>query len=446
MKNTNEKIKRCLTCPVAHKFISEYLLFCEAYKEFKKSRGKYKEHLKRSIDKISETLHIEGTYQERLKFLVNLSTPNFEVDKYYPELNQISECIKTLHSLIYPLKIFFFKSDYPEEVVIDLKKMNINRLCCVNDVLKKNKIETATITNEEKKWSDTYLKSLGYTLSNDEYEDDPTDEEIEKAVDTYNKFRSIIIDYCTNAIGKISYEYCNPFFGEYSSLKNCSEVYINSNSLLGLRIFRLKDEYRSIVYNYLEKAPKKFNKILSRVIKYQNLKYSDVAELMNNKIDDNINVIRKKANSIKSYIENENNKLSDKEKEKLQKILLVSDELLKCGMGEVYGNWNDVLKNQSDPAEKTTLFKHYQTKNYTSTKPKILDDIRELINDDSRFEEAKTSSPFFDKKYVCLYATEDNYSGDIAYNYEAMYEELLNPEDFNTLLSVLEESQAHEQE
>lgn len=457
MKNQKEKIDKCLTCPVAHKFLSEYLSFCVADKVYNKIKDKTKRNLtkrdlekinlakrdlKKSIDSLSETLQIEGTYKEKLDFFEKLYKPTLNVDKCYQTLNQISECISSLHSLIYSLKIFFIGSNYPDDDVIELQKQDINKLSLILAVLKKNNIKTAELTKKEKEWSDSFLKSLGFKLS----DDDPTNEETEKAINTYNKFRSIVVDYCTRAVGEINYEYCNPFFNNDSSLKNCLEISIKNDNLLGLRLFKLKDAYRSIVYNYLEKAPKKFNKILTKIVEHQELKSLHIAELMS-VVDINNKMVKKiNSSSIKSLMKSETNKLTDREFTKLKRILLASDELLKCGSGILYGNWNDYLENHNDSKMEETFFKHYETRNYTGTRPKITNDIREFINDDTRFNIVFNDNDLFDSEYISLYASKDSYSGDITYDLEAMYNDLLNPEEFNTLLTVLEELQAQEQE
>ena len=443
MKNENKKIKKCLTCPVAHNFLSEYMTFIKIYKLCSKSKENMEKHRKdlvKSIDRLSEILHIEGTYKEKTKFFINFSNPTLKTDKCYPELNQISECISSLHSLLYPLRFFYIGSDYPDEDILDTQKSTINKIRYMNDVLIENKIETEQLTTEEKEWSNDFLKTLGYNV------DDPEEEQIEKAINTYNKFKNIVLNYFVEAVGKIKYKYCNPLFGNDNSLKDCREVSLKDDSTLGLRLFKLKDEYRSIAYNYLEKAPKKFNKILSRIIKYQNLKPSDIAELMS-VVDENNEIVKlKQVSSVKSFIEKDNNKLSYEDKDKLKKILLASDELFKCGEGELYGNWNDFLENQKDAKVKAKFIEHYQTKGYKPTKTEIINDIRRFIEDDKRYKILYDENELFTKKYVSVYATVDDYSGDVVYNLEAMYDDLDNPKEFNTLLTVLEELQAEEQE
>lgn len=374
-------------------------------------------------------------------------------------MSEISDCLYSLNKIVSSLKIFFNEQEGNWEEVAFLQKNSIDILSGISDFLDQNKIKTETLTLKEKTWGKDYRKTLGYTSKefedNYEYEDEEDDDnnnslieeqqEEERATKTYNKFKNILVDYCKNSIGKVSYKYCNPIHNKNKSLENCQpkslQILKETNSRLGIKLFRLNNEFRNIAYNYLEKAPKKFNDIISRIIKYQNLKYIDIAELMNDKSKDK----KKYASSIKGLGKNNSNKLSSDDMEKLKKILLVTDDIIKCGSGEVYGNWNDFLKNQTDPIEKNTLLDYYEETTHQATKPKILNDIRELINNETKFEKAKNSSELFCKKYVCLYTIENEYSHEICYDYDSMYQNLIYPQDFDTLLSVLEELQANEQ-
>lgn len=439
----NNQIKKCVSCPVAHKFISEYSLYWNTYQEVKKSKGKDRKallKLKETIDNLSEILLIEGTYKEKKIFLNRLINTNISVDELYPELSEISDCVRSINKIVSSLKIFFVESEYPFDEITDIPKFATNNLCCLSDFLLENNIKTETLTTEEKSWDKDYLNTLGFTTSEDGFEDDPTEEEIEKALSTYNKFRKIVMDYCQSSTGEISYKYCSPIFNKDKSLMNCQSNSLNmlseTNNSLGIKLFRLNDTYRSVVYNYLEKAPKKFSDVLTRVMEHQNLGYTEVAKLWNNE--------KKHASSVQKLTTSDNNKLTDEDKKTLQKILLVSEDMLICGSGRIYGNWNDVLKKQTDPEESKILLESYGEKKYIDTKSKIRDDIIELINNDEKFEEARKTSDFFCDDYLCVYTCIDDYSNELCYDYNAMYENLLHPEDFDTLLSVLEELQAQE--
>lgn len=440
MKTKEDKISRCIACPVAHKFISEYLLFTKASDNLKHTENKSKSMrvLRKQIDNVSEPLKIDGTYSERYQFLKNISYSNKSICEKYSGLTEICECVSTLNLIISPIYSLFRESEYPSEEVLDLSHRGIKTINAISEFLIENNIKTPVLTPEEKSWSTDYRITLGYTLPEDEYEDEPTEECTKKAQDTYDKFKKILLDYCQST-NSVTYKYCNPFFNEDKTLGNCKsnsiELLQQKNNELGMRLFKLKDEYRKIVYVYLEKAPKKFRDILARIIKYQDLSYTDVAELWNDK--------KRYASNIKALLTNESNQLNEDDYKMLQKILLVSSDMLICGSGTIYGNWNNVLRKQDDKNEQNMLLDFYGERLYKDTKSKIRKDIIDIINSDD-FEEIRKSSEFFCEEEVCLYTVEDDYSQELCYDLGSMYNSLLNPEEFEVLLSTLEKLQTTE--
>lgn len=459
---SKEKYTKCLSCPIAHKFISEYFNYYDLLHDASKRNNIGKKLLKQSISMLAETLLIEGTLTEENKLFYGLSRKNMDIS-IVPV--KITDCIKNLNYIISHLEILFYKDKYGYESILDLAKEDIKILSTINDLLSNNKIQTLKLTKDEKNWTKEYLETLGMTFSVDEYEDDAEDEQIEKAKDTYEKFRTILIDYC-HSVDKIEYKYCNPMFGEAKSLCDCCTG-LKGNNLYINRLFLLNNDYRDIALNYLENAPKKLRGTLKLAMKMQGLGYTEVSELW---ADD-----KKHPSSIQKLLEEDENKLDAHDKEILQRILLVSYDVLKYGKGKIYGNWKLALDEKKNDefynklSEDKELFsiakKHREPKieKYAKSSRKIKTEynpendkkgmtqelirgrIRDLIaqNADDFYSMIKEHPDFFYEDDICLYAYEEN--GEIYYDYQAMYEHLRNPEEFDLLLSLLEEQQADEQ-
>lgn len=453
---SKENFTKCLSCPIAHKFISEYFNYYNLLRDTRKRDKAGRELLEQSIRTLAKIMHIEGKVYEAHDLFCTLSSENMNMSIVPVE---ITDCIANLNYIISHLEILFYKDEYGYESILDFKKGNIKILSTINDLLANDKIQTLNLTDEEKKWSKKYLETLGMTSSEDEYEDDPEKEQIEKAKDTYEKFRTILIAYC-QSVDKIEYKYCNPIFGEEKSLCDC-RTGIKSNDLYINRLFLLNNDYRDIALNYLENAPKKFKDTLKLAMKKQGLGYTEVSELWAND--------KKHASSIQKLLEEDKNKLDTHDKEILQRILLVSYDVLKYGKGKIYGNWKlalDEKKNEefyaklSEDKELFNIAKEHRApkvKKYAKSSRKIETEyspendkkgmtqelirgrIRDLIaqNADDFYSMIKKHPDFFCEDDICLYAYEEN--GEIYYDYQAMYEHLRHPEEFDLLLSLLEE-------
>ena len=114
------------------------------------------------------------------------------------------------------------------------------------------------------------------------------------------------------------------------------------------------------------------------------------------------------------------NEINENKNEKFKDALLTSDD-----MKEI---------------EKTKISSHKRPS--FKTKERIYDRIRTFINpSENDLNKMISENPeFFCEEDFCVFTHEKD--GEEYFDYELMYENLIHPEDFDTLLSVLEELQA----
>lgn len=470
----DEKIKRCIACPVAHKFLSTYL-------EYYKLKTENKEKIDEKIKIFSNILNLEGEYKDWINLLTKLTSPKMNINEITRNIEDYSDCFQTLNSIIYPLKNLFFESSDPTEVIRNFKVTGVKILDYIIDFLQENNVEVESLTPEEKEWTNKYLMTLGKKSKKEEAlytkKLEQEDEEYlkkykkirakkdKKAQITYHKFKNILKTYCNLKSEKLNFKYCNPMLLSNDKYDNCKfflfykRTELKTNGILiSKKINHLKQEYQNIIHNYLLNAPKKIADILAKLIDLQGLSDQDIITLLWGKFETTSDSLqlpkyiepKKSPYSIRSICNSDKPEISYEEKNKLAKILLVSNEMLKSGKGKIYGNWNSVLKPKNNE-DKNTL-KEYFKKKYDISKTKEIEHavkarIYELINlSDSDFKKTIKENSFFCEDDFCVYTYNEygDRNGEEYYDYDLMYENLIHPEDFDTLLSVLEELQAQE--
>lgn len=122
--------------------------------------------------------------------------------------------------------------------------------------------------------------------------------------------------------------------------------------------------------------------------------------------------------SISSLRKSETPKLTRTEIKKLSRILLVSEDVLKCGTGKSYGVW------------KTT---------------DTVDEISEIINlSDSDFKKKLIEKNIYNEQDICVFYKVDDKTKEVYADYEKMFDTAKHQEEIDTLISVLEDMQAKE--
>lgn len=470
----------CVSCPVAHIFLSEYReilnLISKKKKAIKiKEKEKFETKIKSSVKNLSNLLDIN--FDEMYYFIIKKSPLEMRTTS-----NNLAKmcCVNHIFSIISLFNKLLLGENYKTEnvysVLCSFSKENIELLSEIEKFLCKNKIkiESESLTKDEKNWSYKFLNSIGI-IENDKQKcyipkENLSDNEAEKAIDIIDKLTEIVERYVKNCNNKLKYEYCNEAYKDYSLLKdisinkfkNCQEellikkepskqeiVIEKINKILNNKTYMSK----TIMCNYLKKANKYPKYILDCLMKKQRITDTHIATIL-------FKDPKKKVEVQKWHkINGQPDKLPKQAKlhiKELAKILLVSEDVLSCGTGKIYGNWKIALDENTSKKFKDELLTSDDIKELekieipqhkrpsVKTKEHIYDRIRTFINpNENDFEKMISENPeFFCEEDFCLFTHEED--GEEYYDYDLMYENLLHPEDFDTLLSVLEELQAQE--
>ncbi len=433
-------IEHCISCPIAHQVISNYLQFYPLYLKYNKADKKEKSEKLNAIsdvvNKISDTLKIKGDIEERCEYLGNLcsvtmkeKSSKFNVDTS----NTPNCCLQSLNEIIAPVKILFEKR-YHYRDKSDIYGLYLKGgeqvILLINSYLKRNNIIVSEKNEEFIKNIKKYNKVVK-TLK---------DEDSEKIKGLYINFYKIIDKYCSTPNENLEFKYCSSAYDEYKMLRDCQSEkfldYISSlnSSLDYKRIYNLKDEYIKIIENYIIKTPKIFGYNFSRIMEIQGLTENDIAKLFWDKDTNKISKIQKLCECKEPNLQEDELKL-------LSRILLVSEDVLYCGTGKIYGNWKLALEQ----GKNKEFQDNYQTKTSRDTTEAIRDKIKEYISlEDKNFEDMIKENEFFYEENICLYEYEDKDDGEMYYDFNMMYQSALHPEEIDVLISVLEEMQAKE--
>ena len=461
--------KKCLYCPVMHKFLKEFLNYYDLRRKIKPKDKAKIEQLKHSIKTLSAILRLNGTSSEANQLYWDLLNKNMDMSNV---ANDFFDCIYNINYVVSQLRFLFDKGNNDYEVLCELEKNGISILSEMSNCLIQNNIDTYCLTKDEKKWDKNYKRSMGLTFDD---EDNPKDEAVDKANDTYDNFRSIFIDYCNS---KIQYQYCLPDLGYDKVLNNCQpQDNCNEHPLIVKRVLALNEGYYEIICNYLEHAPKAFPKILKRIMNYQGLGYSDVADLW-------VGTKKPSPSSIKKLTDpqSKTNRLKPEDFKVLQRILLVSESVLRDGKGILYGNWRIALDEANNDTFTESLSKDTELFN-TATEQRInklkknpatsiifnseyiresdikgftteliKGRIRDLISQsDEDYNAMLTENDnFFFAEPINLYLYQENdeylvgEEDESYFDIHAAYEDLKNPTEFELILSLIEQKQREE--
>lgn len=391
-------LEMCISCPIAHIFISEYRKIKNYTKEEKKTISKndkkeYKIKIEISVKKLSQLLGIKLKNMSSIIAYIMKRKSEFEMGTTTNILSKMC-CINCITSII---DCFDTISENSESLVTDLRlfdKDDIKLFVKLEKFLKRNNIVPKNpLTKDEKSWSDDFMNLI--------YENEDV------AEDTYYKFSDLIDDYVTPPSNISKYDCCDKIYKNNSLLSDKSiDEFTNCIDRLNepfkeelqkqTRINKINEILnhesnilKSIMCRYLEKAEKNQKKILDFLMKKQGI------------TDTNIAIILYKNPNKKTEIENwhkikdNSTELPPKAKLHLQEllnILLVSEDVLRCGTGKIYGNWKNAInenKNEkfqdalltSDDMkeiEKTKISPHRRPS--LKTKERIYDRIRTFIN------------------------------------------------------------------
>lgn len=469
-----EEIKCCLACPFAHQIINKYYAFLPKFtdyctkeekkigelkeiKEFQKAK-KINKNLKdlnntpkeiaQLVESISKTLQIKGTFQKRCVFLKTLSNINLKYDDIISGLEDNSEttiCVFMFHKLFSNLKGLF-----------------------------KGKLEYAEMSNAQSEYVicviDSFLKERGIIIKKEPEIKTNNNIKRKNAKEEYtvkfNHRKEIIERYCYAKPEDLKFEYINPLLVKYipdvlkekipcEKLKKCEHLFFLETvekypyiKFITYRINNLRGDYLEIAEKFLLDVPKKLTHTLSHLKILQNLSYKEIGVLLWNNKEIN-------SRPIQSYCEDEHRKVPDEEINRLAKILLVSEDVLRRGYGKIYSDWEEILENPAtlDKINKI-IDKETHPIELTSDTDKILlllnqsdEDFYKMIEpyeEDINLYLRKFTEEELKNEYIVI--EDEDIDDDLKYyyDYETMYKTALHPEEIDVLISVLEELQAQE--
>ena len=454
--NAKQK-KQCIDCPIGHRIISAYYDFLPEYLRLisiKNNKNYENELLKRvsnSANTISDTLGFKGTLSQKCQMIFNMSDKVMDINSYPAETREHCDCIQRLNHIIASIKTIL-QDEQSVDLLYEFPKSGVDTIWYIFRYLESNNQELEnTLTVKERNWSKEYATNL-------------TDEQADEALE---KFQEIVRTYCEEGVF-FNFHYCNPIYSLKGKYQSCVENTITPSTPNAFLKFQnmvpyIEEKYLHILYAYLKKAPKHFGYNLNAIMEYQGMTDTDIVNLMSD--------TSKKPNNIQSYRKSPTNELTPKEVKELSRILLVSEETLICGIGGIYGSWKIALKSNKNSEFRKAFYdipKYAEKKNTeqngdeegvkdkkaktpmlnpSSTKKEIISFIKKVIQEDDKefFEDISTYPDFFNKEDFCAYFYEED--GELFYDYQAMYDQLLEPKSFDVLLSVLLELQeTHETE
>lgn len=432
-------MKRCLTCPVGHRVIGDffnlYPVWVEQQKEEHKTTDDEIDYIDSFVSSISSTLMLSSPPSNNLDFIISFADSPKKLTKSIEKAN-LSNCdnkccLYSLNSILYPIRVILATKKDDKyigyQIKEELSKKAIDVMLMMNEVLEDNNIFVdVELTAVEKKWTKVYRDSLS----------------VEQAKQVFLKLRSLITEYCLTPNDHIRYTYCAPMYSDKTTeieydgktYRDCqSEDFIDYiNSIKSY--YSIDNDWNDltadsvrIIQQYLIDSPKRFGALLSRVMDYQGLTSQKIVKLWDSKNSASA------VDRLKIDVEHE---LSESELSSLLCILLVSADVLKTGNGKIYGNWNDVLETPKDSEDWEKLQKAYSTDKVTELNQGINDDISKFIrkyNDVASM--VHDNSDFFIEDSYNVYSDEQNY------DYQAMYDDMLEPFSYHVLLSVLKKIQ-----
>ncbi len=119
------------------------------------------------------------------------------------------------------------------------------------------------------------------------------------------------------------------------------------------RVNNLSKPYQKIIIEYIKYAPKKFGYMLQKIMSLQNMTEQDIINLPCNSQNNDQNTKWKNVSTIQSWKTSDNPRIDNNDLSTLCKVLLVSENVLYHGVGKIYGNWMNLINDNSlDKASK----------------------------------------------------------------------------------------------
>ena len=394
-----KQMELCLECKMLHDVIADYdELYDDLYEAPVNRTEKEKEEFERKVCKLAEKLNIRGTFQQKCSGLKNLS--NYEETDDELPYKETCDGYRILPYILTFLSPFMSHSlsDVPDKK--PYAKIIYSKLYDLNMHFAEN-------------YDGDPVEKILQNLYNKNYIDKNNKRIKEVLIDMYLSYLDIekledkpYCNYKGNAFLSAVKE-------DFQNRQKCQ----NDFDVLSAKVAGLSVLFQTIVWDFIKYAPKRFGNILSMVMNLQEMNETDIARLLDIK-----------PNRVQAF---QKNIEPPKDKDTillLSRTLLVSEDVLSCGYGHRYGNWNSLFRKEEiedfiEKGKELKLTNAIEVKNW----------LRRNIH---KFTEMKQGEfeKFVEENSPKFFCTEEiNIFKDI----KSAYEELLDKKAVYTLLDVL---------
>lgn len=394
-----ERIKRCLYCPICHKTLRLYFLSDNVWRRPSEDISLSENDMK-VMKSLGNLLQLNGSMEERWESLCNLTLrPKTNIRgkrKIGDSQESETDCLNILNRILFELKsLYLYKKSSSSQIENNIMNEVRN---IISGTGTENDLDVKDIRGQFKYYCQLNTKDrpkLQYRYCSQKYQNVLKDTDIKKLYD------------CQAA-----------YFFEVSKQLPPRK---DETKLINAMLFvESETPFWEICEKYLRYAPKHFGRNLMLVMERQGMSANDVSSIMQ----------EKSPNGITALCECKTPKRDKEYIHRLAKCLLVSDEVLISGTGKSYGTWENVLS-----AEGLNAIKEHEGKQtLRSAEIWTRKQIQDWIND-SDFENLIANNPeFFAEQPFCAYDMESDEEVPMA---EFMRKNLLHPEEFDLLVQIL---------
>lgn len=410
-KEKQSMISYCLQCPIGKQVISDYVL--SFYYLWNRSNSKLtpNEQIINSIKKITVPLKLQFDFEQTQ--IRDLEKRKNEIEREYRKA--ISILLKLSNGEKIPYSMF------PE------------RHNCVTTIkwVLSTIIDFYNTANKQQ----IHNKDIYYVIHR--MEEIIPFEQLDRTKAKYLKsaykgeeefFGDTITEYCTTTI---QYKFYNAEFDDfknYGKLRDCRSVLFNV--LVGMQdqkttidVDELNQDSMQIFHEYIKSVPKSFGHNLSLIMQIQGVTHQDLAKIFD-----------VRASAIQSLCKSENPISPQIKIKKLAQVLLISEEVLYCGSGKIYGIWDEIIGKKDFQNLPFNLYVEAKIE-----KRQVLKYIYELGEEEFK-QLCKNIPDIFCERPYSLYV--ENIEGEYYYNYFDMYKWALHTQEIDILVSALKKWQS----
>ncbi len=385
------QIEYCLSCRVGRAILNDY---GNIY-SMKKEDLEKDETSQEVVNELAEILDIQGELIEKYSILKRLAktrpednTKELELQNEFFDLDEDDPCLANLQQIIHALRCFYNEKGSYEQIV-DTENYKHKILLCMND---ENQRKVSLVYKYAYDGSDGEVALKEFKKKSFKN----TSEDFKKSI--ADKLKHIFNYYCSLNVNsyKINYkgECFGKLFNEIIKENNEADKALGNVPKFFERLSYLSEKSQTTLRRFLNNMPTQFGYNLEMVMGSKGITEQDIKNFSAGKFS---------ASGIQSLMgcsvpSNINETLRI-----LSKILLVSESVLYLGQGRTYGNWKDLLSDESlDEFQKIdkNLFPN-KSKSKKFVQENVSSIVDEVINDDEKFMNMIKDNPalFEDEAY-----------------------------------------------